>query len=330
MKSIQYFDGIPGLDLGSYMRGEPGAIDDLAGAFREMAQEVGFLYIDNHGVPPETIERAFAASKRFHTLSQDRKREIPLNRDNVGYMGLNASMQKHSKVEIARKPNYNESFFAKRDRKADDPDVLAGKPFRGLNQWPRDLPGFREDVLAYQNALERLGMQMLPVVARSLELPDGFFDSYFDPAQYSLRMLHYPVRDESEPEQFGAGAHTDGGFLTFLIQNGVGGLQVRKPDGSWLDAPVLPGKYLVNSGDMMRRWTNERYLSTPHRVMNVSGVDRYSMAFFFDPHPDRVMTCLPTCTDVDRPPKYVPITYGEYLTEFLDANYFHRKNAEPA
>jgi isopenicillin N synthase-like dioxygenase len=171
-------------------------------------------------------------------------------------------------------------------------------------------------------------MRVLPVVARSLDLPADYFASYFNPAQYSLRMLHYPVRDEREPDQYGTGAHTDGGFLTFLIQSGVGGLQIRKADGEWFDAPVLPGKYLVNSGDMMRRWTNDRYLSTPHRVMNVSGTDRYSMAFFFDPHLDRVLECLPTCTDAGNPPKHEPITYGQYLTEFLDSNYFHRKKVQ--
>jgi isopenicillin N synthase-like dioxygenase len=330
IKVVQNYDGIPGLDLGPYFRGEPGAIDALAEALREISETIGFYFIDHHGIPQDLIDRTFAASRRFHELPIERKREIPINDDNVGYMGLNASMQRHSKVEKARKPNYNESFFVKRDRTPDDPDVIAKKPFRGLNQWPRELPGFRETVVAYQNAVEALGMRMLPVVARALHLPERFFDDFFNPAQYSLRMLHYPVRDESEPDQFGTGAHTDGGFLTFLIQNGVGGLQIRKTDGTWFDAPVLPGRYLVNSGDMMRRWTNDRFLSTPHRVLNTSGTDRYSMAMFFDPHLDRVLECLPTCTGASNPPRYTPITYGQYLTEFLDANYFHRKKAAEA
>ncbi len=331
MKLVKNFDGIPGLDLGPYLRGESGALDALGEALREISETVGFYFIDNHGIPQALIDETFAASKRFHALPLERKQEIPINYDNVGYMGLNASMQRHSKVEKARKPNYNESFFVKRDRRPDDPDVIAKKPYRGLNQWPRDLPGFRDTVVAYQSAVEGLGMRMLPIVARSLDLDPRYFNDFFNPAQYSLRMLHYPVRDEAEPDQFGTGAHTDGGFLTFLIQNGVGGLQIRKADGTWFDAPVLPGRYLVNSGDMMRRWTNDRYLSTPHRVLNTSGTDRYSMAMFFDPHLDRVLECLPSCTDAGNPPRYAPITYGQYLTEFLDANYFHRnKTAAPA
>jgi isopenicillin N synthase-like dioxygenase len=321
---------IPGLDLGPYLRGESGALDALAAEMRDVCENVGFFYIDSHGLPQATIDRAFAASRRFHDLPLERKMEIPLDMNNVGYMPVNASMQRHSKVEVAKKPNYNASFFCKRDRTPDDPDVIAKRPFRGLNQWPRDLAGFREDVMAYAAEAEALGMRLLPVVARALDLSPDFFSPFFNPAQFALRMLHYPPRDEAIPEQFGTGAHTDGGFLTLLVQNGVGGLQIRRTDGTWIDAPVLPGKFLVNTGDMMKRWTNDRFLSTPHRVLNTSGVERYSMAFFFDPHLDRVLECLPTCLKPGDAPKYSPITYGQYLEEFLNANYFHRgKSASP-
>lgn len=316
---------IPGLDLGPYMKGEPGALDKLASQLRYVLENIGFFYIENHGVPQDIIDRCFAASARFHALPMERKQAVKIDTHNIGYLGLNQSMQKHSKVELARKPNYNESFFCKRERAPDDPAVLAGKRFCGLNQWPEDLPGFREDVLAYHPELERLGKKILPIVARSLDLPADYFDRFFDPPHFSHRMLHYPQRDLSEPDQFGTGAHTDGSFLTFLIQNGVGGLQIRRTDGSWFDAPVLPGKYLVNSGDMMKRWTNDRYLSTPHRVLNTSGKERYSMAFFFDTNLDSTIACLPTCQSADNPPKYPPIKYGEYLAEFADANYFHNK-----
>ena len=322
--ALTYEGEMPSLDVGPYLRGEPGAIEPLAAQLRRVCEEVGFFSIGNHGVPQDVVDRAFAASKRFHALPLQRKLEIPLNSDNVGYMPVNASMQRHSKVETARKPNYNASFFCKIDRGPDDPAVIAKVPFMCMNQWPRDLPGFREDVMAYQNAVRALGAKMLPAVARSLDLPADFFASFFDPPQLSLRLLHYPVRDESEPDQFGTGAHTDAGFLTYLMQDGVSGLQVRRTDGSWFDAPVLPGKFIVNTGDMLRRWTNDRYLSTPHRVLNVSGVERYSMALFFDTNLDQVMTCLPTCLAPGESPKHEPITYRSYLTEFLNANYFNR------
>ena len=316
---------IPGLDLGAYLRGEHGALDAVAAELRATCENVGFFYIDNHGIPEALIARTFAASRRIHALPVERKREIELNEQNIGYMFVNESIQGHSTVEKARKPNYNESFFCMRDRKPDDPDVLAKKPYRGLNQWPRDLPGFREDVLAYMHAVEQLGMRMLPIVARALDLPLDFFSDYFNPANLQLRLLHYPVRDERVPDQYGAGAHTDAGFLTFLMQRDVGGLQIRRTDGVWFDAPVLPGRFLINTGDIFRRWTNDRCLSTPHRVMNVSGTDRYSIAFFFGPDLDRKLTCLPSCQSAGNPAKYPPITYGEYKKEFVGANYFGRK-----
>ena len=317
---------IPGLDMGPYLRGEPGAIDDLATRLRWTCQNVGFFYIENHSVPQALIERTFAASRRVHAMPIERKQEIELNEQNIGYMLVNQSIQGHSKVEKARKPNYNESFFCMRDRTPDDPDVIARKPFKGLNQWPRELPGFREDCLAYMNAVEDLGMRLLPVVAHALELPLHFFADYFNPANLQLRLLHYPIRDESQPEQYGAGAHTDAGFLTFLMQHGIGGLQIRRADGTWFDAPVLPGKYIVNTGDLLRRWTNDRWLSTPHRVLNVSGTDRYSIAFFFGPDLDRELACLSSCQDATHPPKYPPISYGQYKKEFVAANYFNPKS----
>jgi isopenicillin N synthase-like dioxygenase len=316
---------IPGLDLGPYLAGQPGAIDRLAIQLRETCENVGFFYIDNHGVSQTLIDRTFEQSRRFHALPLEEKLKLRINHDNVGYMPVNSSMQKHSKVEVAKHPNYNASFFSFRERSPDDPEVKAGKPFRGLNQWPDDLPGFREQVVEYQQALEQLGLRMLPLIARSLDLPADFFAPYFDPPQFSLRMLHYPVRDESVPGQFGTGAHTDAGFLTFLAQGDVPGLQIRKSDGAWFDAPVLKGRFLVNTGDIFRKWTNDRYLSTPHRVLNVSGTDRYSMAFFFGMHLERVIECLPTCQAPDNPPRYPPFTYLSYKTEFLNTNYFHRR-----
>jgi len=316
---------IPGIDLGPYLSGEPGALDVAAATLRSVCENVGFFYIYNHGVSQDLIDSTFEASRRFHAMPLEEKEKVAVNRDNVGYLGLNGSMQKHSKVEVARKPNYNESFFCMRDRAPDDPDVLSGKPFRGLNQWPEGLPGFREQVVAYTKAIESLGLKFLPIVARALDLPDGYLNKFFSPPQFSLRMLHYPIRDKNEEDQYGTGAHTDAGFLTFLAQKDIGGLQIRRTDGSWFDAPVLPGRFLVNTGDMMRRWTNDRFLSTPHRVMNVADVDRYSMAFFFSMNLDQVVECLPTCQGPDNPPKYDPITFLQYRTEFLNTNYFYRK-----
>lgn len=312
---------IPGIDLGPYLRGEPGALDAVARELREVCENVGFFYIENHGIPKALIDRAFAASRRVHALPREQKEEVRLNAHHQGYMFTNESTQRHSKVAVNRKPNYNESFFILRDRAADHPDVVSAKPFCAMNRWPEGLPGFREDAVAYQDAMEALGLKMVPVLARALGLPDGFLDEYFELPYYQTRMLHYPPRDSSDPEQFGAGAHTDANCLTFLVQESVGGLQIRRTDGTWLDAPVMPYRFLINTGDTLRRWTNDRFLSTPHRVMNVSGTDRYSIAFFFSTNLDRELSCLPTCTGSGNPPKHAPRSYGSYKAEFFAANY---------
>lgn len=319
---------IPGVDLGPYLRGESGALESLARSLRYICENVGFFYIENHGIPEDLIDNAFSASERVHALPVEQKNQIKLNEHNIGYMFVNESIQRHSTVEVARKPNYNESFFCVRERGPDHPDVIANKPFRGMNLWPRDLLGFREAALTYQSAMEQLGLSMLPAMARALDLPQNFFNSYFDVPYMQLRMLHYPVRDASVPDQFGAGAHTDAGFLTFLMQRDVGGLQIRRTDGVWIDAPVLPGKFLINTGDILRRWTNDRFLSTPHRVINEAERDRYSMAFFFGPNLDKELSALPSCHSQENPPKHDPISYGAYKVGFVAANYSNIKPAK--
>jgi isopenicillin N synthase-like dioxygenase len=121
--------------------------------------------------------------------------------------------------------------------------------------------------------------------------------------------------------QFGIAPHTDANFLTFLAQSDVPGLQVRMPDGTWADVPYVPGSFAVNSGDMMQRWTNHRFKSTPHRALPPVGRPRYAIPYFFGPHLDTEITCLPTCLGPGNPARYPSITYAEYLEWWYDANY---------
>jgi isopenicillin N synthase-like dioxygenase len=143
-----------------------------------------------------------------------------------------------------------------------------------------------------------------------------------------LRLLHYPPHPPSaSDDQFGAAPHTDYGCMTVLAQHGVEGLAVRNRAGAWVDAPPVPGSFLLNLGDIMPRWSNDRFVSTPHRVVNRSGRERYSIAYFFDPAMDAVIDCLPTCRAPDNPPRHAAVRYGEYLLERLDKNYAYRKTA---
>ena len=191
--------------------------------------------------------------------------------------------------------------------------------YRCANPWPEPhlLPGFRETVVAYLDAMERLCKRMLPLYAVALELSPDYFDEAFAEPQYTLRMSHYPPAEQGDTDQYGLAPHTDSSFLTMLPQSELPGLAIRMPSGEWVDAPATPGTFLVNSGDMLRRWTNHRFLSTPHRVVNRNaGRDRYAIPFFFDATHNYPMACLPTCQGPDNPPRYEPTTYGEYMRWF--------------
>ena len=200
---------------------------------------------------------------------------------------MNASVQAASQVHKATKPNQNESFFISHDRGADHPDVLAGTPLRGRNQWPEGMPDLREDMTAYFRALGAMCDRMLPAFAVALDMPADFFAPYFaNEGHANLRFLHYPPQDDMSENTFGTAPHTDNSFMTALARTDVPGLAIRLPNGEWFPPPVIPGTFLINLGNIMRRWSNDRFLSTPHGVINESGTDRYSIAYFHSPNVD--------------------------------------------
>jgi isopenicillin N synthase-like dioxygenase len=322
---------IPVIDYGPYFAGERGALDRLAAEVEDACENVGFFYAKNHGVPEDIIARAFAASRRFHALPLAEKLKLKLNEHNIGYLPLSASIQGASTVHKATRPNLNESFFVSHDRGPDHPDVVANKPLRGRNQWPEGLPGLREDMMAYFAALHRMCQRMLPAFAVALGMPADYFAPFFaNEAHANLRFLHYPPQVGADDETFGQAPHTDNSFMTALARSEVPGLAVRLPPngpmgGEWFVPPLIPGTFLINLGNIMRRWSNDRCLSTPHGVLNNSGVDRYSIAYFHSPNPDSVIECLPSCTGPDNPPRYPRAVYRDLVLDFYRANYFHQK-----
>jgi len=166
----------------------------------------------------------------------------------------------------------------------------------------------------------------LRAIALALGIERDFFDARFAEPISVFRMIHYPPRHTARSaDQPGAGAHTDYGCVTLLYQDDAGGLQVRNVHGEWIDAPPIPGSFVVNIGDMMARWSNDRYTSTPHRVISPLGVHRYSMPFFAEPHPDTEISCLPNCSSADNPPKYPPVTSAEYLLSRFADTYAYRR-----
>lgn len=317
---------IPVIDYGPYFAGEPGALDPLAAQLRHACENVGFFYALNHGVRQTVIDRAFAASRRFHALQMEEKLRLRLNENNIGYMPMNTSVQAASTVHKATKPNQNESFFISHDRGPDHPDVAAGIPLRGRNQWPDGMPDLRAAMMTYFQALNAMCDRTLPPFAAALDMPADYFAPFFaNEGHANLRFLHYPPQEDMSENTFGTAPHTDNSFMTALARTDVPGLAIRLTSGEWLAPPLIPGTFLINLGNIMRRWSNDRFLSTPHGVINDTGRDRYSIAYFHSPNPASIIECLPSCVSAGNPARYPQAVYRDLVLEFYRKNYFHQK-----
>ncbi len=317
-------EDFPVVDLAAYMRGEAGALDAVAARLRHALENIGFLIVVGHGIAAELLEGVVAQTQRFHALPMAAKLKLATGRGQgrgfTGYLPSGAYSVKTSEVNDNDQPDLNEAFFMDRERAPDNPAVLAGKLFREPNKWPRDLPGFRDFLLRYWQAMEAFSQRLLPVFATALDLPADYFDAAFIDAQCVLRLTHYPPAVYCD-NQFGLAPHTDANFFTVLPQANVEGLYIRPRGRGWLKAPRIPGSFVINAGDMCRRWTNDRFLSTEHLAVNLTTEHRYSTPFFYTPHIDYPIACLPSCCGPGNPAKYPPITYGEYRVWWLNTNY---------
>jgi isopenicillin N synthase-like dioxygenase len=314
-------DIIPIIDLGPYLAGEPGALDRAAQELRFALTEIGFYFIVGHGVPAALVRETYAQIARFHAQPLDRKLAIKLDKHNVGYLPMMGDTLRTSVVEAVTKPNFSEAFFVARDLAADHPDVLAGKRFRSANQWPAALPSLRKTIVAYCDTLERLVQKLVRLYARALDLPAAYFDTPFTDFQYKLRATHYPERPDAADDEFGIAPHTDTSFLTVLAPNAVPGLSIRTQSGTWIAAPAIAEAFLVNGGQLLRRWTNDRFLATPHRAVNRSRGERYALAFFCDANIDWPVAAVPTCVGPDDPPRYETTYYTDYMIRYQARTY---------
>lgn len=311
------------IDIAPLATGDAGARAAVARALGEACRTIGFFYITGHGIAPALLAGTFAASKQLFALPLADKQALSITRSrhNRGYVALEGERLAEDKPG-----DLKEAFNVGLELPPDHPDVVAGKPFRGVNLWPA-LPGWRTTVLDYFDACWSVGRLLHRGFARDLGLDEDFFEDKLDAPLAALRLLHYPPhRGPVADGQIGAGEHTDYGNVTVLATDGVPGLQVRTRAGAWLDAPAIPGAFVCNIGDCLMRWTNDVYVSTPHRV-GVPTARRYSIAFFLDPNPDAEVAVLPSCTAADRPARYPPISGADYLKSRLDATFDHRKEA---
>ena len=276
-------------------------------------RDTGFFLIRGHGIDAALIDRVFAQADAFFALPEAEKARLSIltNANNRGWSAMGRENLDDSKPE---QTDRKEAFNIGLDMAADDPRILAGEPFRGVNLWP-DLPEFRQTILRYFDEVLDLGRGLHRVFARDLGLEEDFFAAALSAPLATLRLLRYPAATGA-PGEIGAGAHTDYGTITLLMTDGEPGLQVRPRGGDWTDVPHVPGAFVVNIADCLMRWTNDIYVSTPHRVLPPARVRR-SLAFFLDPNPEAVIAPLPGTGT----PRYSTVTGAEYLRARLEATY---------
>lgn len=300
---------LPLIDVQALRCGSAAERRTVAAELGQACETHGFFYITGHGIDAALTDAVFAESRAFFDLPQTEKMALDKHHSacNRGFEPLRAQT-----LESGAPPDLKESFYIGAEVPADDPRVLAGRFNTGPNQWPVGLANFAPTMQVYYQAVYALGADLVRGMALSLQLPADFFEAYLEDAAATLRLLHYPPQPTRPlPDEKGCGAHTDFGGLTLLLQDSLGGLQVwDRQHQDWIDAPPVPGSFVVNIGDLFARWTNDRYVSTLHRVINRSGQRRYSVPFFFTGNPLHEVRCLPTCLQDGQTPRY-PVTTVE-------------------
>jgi isopenicillin N synthase-like dioxygenase len=240
---------IPLIDAAGHLAGDFDASRTAAAQLRWAFEHVGFYYLTGHGVLQSLIDRTYEAAARFHAQPTAKKLTLRVNEHNIGYLPISQAASAQGGAH-SRKPSQNEAYFLRGERTPNDPLVLANRRFHGLNQWPDELPGFRETALEYMRTLEALCRRLAPLYALALDLPAEFFDASFAEPHMILRLSRYSVLDGEDETLASLVPHTDSGFMTLLPPNPVPGLSILLPNGQWIDAPVVEGAFVVNGGDI--------------------------------------------------------------------------------
>jgi isopenicillin N synthase-like dioxygenase len=319
------FERIPVLDIGPYLAGVPGARETLAEHVTRSCEDTGFLVLTNHGIDPALIAGCFAAAADFFALPEEEKLALKVGSLNIGFLPTGAQVIRTSKIAENRKPNLNESFYITHDRAPDDPEILAGNPLIGPNRWPPSLPGFRTATMAYFQAMERLTRRMLPVVSTALGMPPDHLDADFADPTCTLRLIRYQPQPDATEDQFGFAPHIDTNLITFLAQSALPGLEVRTREGEWLRPPAIPGTFVVNTAEMLGRYSNGRFAPTPHRVLNNNREMRYAIPFFLGPGNEAVIRPAPSCVSETKPARFEPLLYADHRMALNQANFAHRQ-----
>ncbi len=326
---------IPDIDLAPFATGAPLPNPEAVATAAEVdhaLRETGFLLVRGHGVDPSTKERFFEAMRDFFALPLAEKEALAIGNSNChrGYVGfasetLEGAIAGEETIGSVLAGDMKETLDTGTEHGPDHPEVLAATPLHGPNQLP-DLPGFREAWDRYRLEVIEAALRMQRALAMALDLDPMIFETMPGETMYHLRLIHYPPMDRLTPEpgQLGCGAHTDYGTLTVLGDDGVGGLQVRMRSGEWIDVVVPADHLVVNLGDLMAIWTNDRWVSNPHRVVNPPTTDRYSSPLFVTPPFHLRIETLPTCRQ--DPLRHEPMVSGPYLLSRFDGTHSYRND----
>jgi isopenicillin N synthase-like dioxygenase len=321
--SLSEFQSVPVIDVAPLFGGPDATARAVAAEIRRASVEVGFFYVRGHNVPPRLMQDMLSAAKKYFARPETEKRRIQVNTAHRGYVPF-----AQTTLGRAFKPDLKESLNFAFPFQPGDPYLAEPRPLIGLNQWPDDEPELRRTAEAYYDAVFELGQKVLEGFALALDLERSFFRGLYRHPLVRARLIHYPPQSEASVDgQFGAAPHTDWGCITVLWQDDVGGLQVRNRAGQWIDAPPIADTFVINIGDMLERWSNDLFVSTPHRVVNASGRERYSIPVFYDPDFETVVECLPNCSGPDNPPRHPRTVAGEYITGQYDKAYAYRQKA---
>jgi isopenicillin N synthase-like dioxygenase len=317
---------VPLVDLGPSFRDAAGR-RETARAIGRACEDIGFFTVVGHGVSEALVREMADVSRAFFDLPLAAKRAVarPRPEQSRGYIGLG---DENLAYGLGADTTDLKEFFA-----MGPPDVpsteyytcAAAYPSFAPNVWPAEPAELRRVWTAYYRAMEGLAAHLMGLFALALELPETFFADKIDRHISGLRVVNYPDQPAApRPGQLRAGAHSDYGALTILrTEEAPGGLQVKNRRDEWVDVHPEPDSFVINLGDLMMHWTNDRWISTLHRVVNpprdrALGSRRQSIVFFFQPNYDALVECLPTCGGPERPPRYPPVTSGQHrLGKFL-------------
>lgn len=311
---------IPVIDISPLRDGDPSGLAEVAGRLRAAAADPGFFYVSHHGVPESVLESAREASGRFFAHPLEEKQEVRIDAHHRGFLRVG-----EAKMYDGANPDLKESFVFGLDIEPGDREVVSGDALLGLNNWPGFMPELRPACNDFFDAMSACARSLMRAFAVAMDLsPDFFLQTVQRPVSRGALVYYPPQPPRMGTEQFGVAPHTDYGCLTLVWQDATGGLEVLNKKQEWVEAHPVEGALVVNVGDLLARWTNDRFSSTAHRVINRSGGERYSMALFFDPDAGTLIDPVDVVGGGETP-RYPPVTCGDHILSRYEAAFAYRK-----